>query len=47
MTAIPEKTNVVRISVNVRIRNLSEPDHILTCNALVDTGSGYMVLPRA
>jgi predicted aspartyl protease len=47
MTAIPEKTDLVRISVNVRIRNLLETDHILTCDALVDTGSGHMVLPRA
>lgn len=41
-----EKTKVGRISVNVRIRNLLEPDHVLTCDALVDTGSAYMVLPR-
>jgi len=42
-----EKTTVGRISVKARIRNLFEPDHILTCDALVDTGSAYMVLPRA
>jgi predicted aspartyl protease len=36
-----------RISVNVRIRNRLETTRILTCDALVDTGSGYMVLPRA
>jgi predicted aspartyl protease len=41
-----EKTKVGRISVNVRIRNLLEPDRVLTCDALVDTGSAYMVLPR-
>jgi predicted aspartyl protease len=42
-----EETTVGRISVKARIRNLFEPDHILTCDALVDTGSAYMVLPRA
>ena len=42
-----EKTKVGRISVHVSIRNLLEPDCVLTCNALVDTGSAYMVLPRA
>lgn len=35
-----------RILVNVRIRNLLEPDHVLTCDALADTGFAYMVLPR-
>jgi len=42
-----EKTRVGRISVKVRIRNLLEENHALTCDALVDTGAGYMVLPRA
>jgi predicted aspartyl protease len=42
-----EKTTVGRISVKARIRNLFEPDRVLTCDALVDTGSAYMVLPRA
>ncbi len=41
-----EKAKVGRISVKVRIRNLLEPDHVLTCDALVDTGSAYLVLPR-
>ncbi|MCH8218707.1 MAG: hypothetical protein IH892_18270 [Planctomycetes bacterium] len=36
-----------RISVNVRIRNLLEEGYTLTCDALVDTGAAYMVLPRA
>ena len=36
-----------RISVNVRIRNLLEQGYTLTCDALVDTGAAYMVLPRA
>jgi len=36
-----------RISVNVRIRNLPEQGYTITCDALVDTGAAYMVLPRA
>ena len=36
-----------RISVNVRIRNLREQGHVIACDALVDTGAGHMVLPRA
>jgi hypothetical protein len=42
-----ETTGVGRISVKVRIRNLLEEGHVLTCDALVDTGSAHMVLPRA
>ncbi len=42
-----ERAKAGRISVNVRIRNLLEPDRVLTCDALVDTGSAYMILPRA
>jgi predicted aspartyl protease len=41
-----EKAKVGRISVKVRIRNLLEEGHILTCDALVDTGAGHMVLPQ-
>jgi predicted aspartyl protease len=41
-----EKTRVGRISVKVRIRNLFEPNYVLACDALVDTGSAYKVLPR-
>lgn len=41
-----ERVKVGRISVKVKIRNLFEPDHVLACDALVDTGSAYMVLPR-
>jgi len=40
------RTNVGRISIKVRIRNLLEEGYVLTCDALVDTGSGHMVLPR-
>ena len=36
-----------RISVNVKIRNLLEENRRVTCDALVDTGAAYMVLPRA
>jgi len=42
-----EKARVGRIVVNVKIRNLLEPDHVLACDALVDTGPAYMVLPQA
>jgi len=42
-----EETKVGRISVKVRIRNLFEINHVLTCDALIDTGAGYMVLPQA
>ncbi|HYN20273.1 MAG TPA: hypothetical protein VE078_04885 [Thermoanaerobaculia bacterium] len=36
-----------RIVANVRVRNLLEPETVLECDALVDTGSGYLALPRA
>ncbi len=36
-----------RIVANVRIKNLFEPENIITCDALVDTGAAYMVLPKA
>ncbi|MGA2798263.1 MAG: hypothetical protein ABSE63_11835 [Thermoguttaceae bacterium] len=36
-----------RIVANVRIGNLLDPDKTLDCDALVDTGSAYMVLPKA
>lgn len=36
-----------RIAVNVRIRNLLEKDRVVICDALVDTGTAQMVLPRA
>jgi hypothetical protein len=36
-----------RIVANVRIGNLLEPDNRIECDALVDTGSAYMVLPNA
>jgi len=42
-----ETARTGRISVKVRIHNLLEPDHVLTCDALVDTGSACLVLPRA
>lgn len=36
-----------RIVTTVRIANLHDPDKRITCDALVDTGASYMVLPRA
>ena len=36
-----------RIVSNVRITNLFEPEAVITCDALVDTGAAYMVLPKA
>ena len=36
-----------RIVSNVRITNLLEQEAVITCDALVDTGAAYMVLPKA
>lgn len=36
-----------RIVTTVRITNLFDPERSLECDALVDTGAAYMVLPRA
>jgi predicted aspartyl protease len=36
-----------RIPAFVTIENLSEPDKAIRCDALVDTGAGYMTLPSA
>jgi len=36
-----------RIVARVAIKNLFEPEQILNCDALVDTGAAYMVLPQA
>ena len=36
-----------RIVANVRIRNLLDPEKVIDCDALVDTGAAYMVLPKA
>ncbi len=36
-----------RIVTTVRIANLHEADKRITCDALVDTGASYMVLPSA
>jgi predicted aspartyl protease len=35
-----------RIVVNVVIKSLFEPESAINCDALVDTGAGYMVLPK-
>ncbi|MBU1153982.1 hypothetical protein KKB84_08510 [bacterium] len=36
-----------RIVSNVRITNLLEQKSVINCDALVDTGAAYMVLPKA
>ncbi|MEW6007983.1 MAG: hypothetical protein AB1595_07585 [bacterium] len=36
-----------RIVANVRISNLLDPQKGIECDALVDTGAAYMVLPMA
>ena len=36
-----------RIVANVRIGNLLEPRKKIQCDALVDSGAAYMVLPKA
>ena len=36
-----------RIVASVRIENLAEPAARIRCDALVDTGASYMVLPNA
>ncbi|RII01025.1 hypothetical protein B9J77_00360 [candidate division NPL-UPA2 bacterium Unc8] len=36
-----------RIVSNVRITNLFEREAVISCDALVDTGAAYMVLPKA
>lgn len=35
-----------RIVSNVRITNLLEQESVINCDALVDTGAAYMVLPK-
>ena len=36
-----------RIVSSVKIDNLTDPDKSLRCEALVDTGASYMILPTA
>lgn len=36
-----------RIVANVKVTNLLEPDHVLECDPLVDTGAAYLTLPRS
>jgi predicted aspartyl protease len=36
-----------RIVTHVRIRNLLDVEKVLACDALVDTGAAYMVLPKS
>ncbi|MCU0288922.1 MAG: hypothetical protein MUF15_21320 [Acidobacteria bacterium] len=35
-----------RIVVNVVIKNLFDSESLINCDALVDTGAGYIVLPK-
>jgi len=36
-----------RISTSIKIENLNNPDNNIRCDALVDTGASYLVLPSA
>ena len=36
-----------RIVVSVSIENILEPPNIIQCNALVDTGASFLILPSA
>ncbi len=36
-----------RIVAHLRISNLLDPGNSISCDALVDTGAAYMVLPKA
>ena len=38
---------MVRIVASVEIKNVNNPDYRIECDALVDTGAAYMVLPKA
>ena len=40
-------SQIGRIVTTVRIANLQDADKKITCDALVDTGPSYMVLPSA
>jgi predicted aspartyl protease len=41
------KTEVGRIIASVKIENVGDPEAMVRCDALVDTGASYMVLPTA
>ncbi len=36
-----------RIVTSVEIKNINNPEYRISCDALVDTGASYMVLPSA
>lgn len=36
-----------RMTSHIWVRNLLEPDKVLECDALIDTGSAHLVLPKA
>jgi predicted aspartyl protease len=42
-----EARGMGRIVASVKIENLTDPAARIRCDALVDTGASYMVLPRA
>jgi predicted aspartyl protease len=42
-----EARGMGRIVASVKIENLTDPTARIRCDALVDTGASYMVLPRA
>jgi len=41
------ETDMGRIVASVKIENLGDPQAKVRCDALVDTGASYMVLPNA
>lgn len=36
-----------RIVIHIEIKNVSNPEYRIVCDALVDTEASYMVLPSA
>jgi predicted aspartyl protease len=44
---IRRPTNMGRIIASVKIDNVADPSKSLRCDALVDTGASFMVLPMA
>lgn len=47
MAVFKKRINMGRIITSVKIENLENPDAKIRCDALVDTGASYMVLPSA
>ena len=46
-TFFSQETTVGRIISSVKIENVSDPSKSIRCDALVDTGAPYLVLPSA